>query len=175
MSIWDPLSNWYVQQYIECSTKIQGHILIWIYDLIEYVADRIFQTLQGIVESCLIMSPILDITDYKFTHIKQFSWLLETCKRCQKQSTPCGQITNLLFSLHPLELCVIRLLRKHRNASKIQTRILYWIYNKLETLSKKSIRNWLRCSTNFFIFAFRTTFTYIPPYTKWFLLWVASR
>ena len=81
------------------------------------------------------MSPILDITDYKFTHIKQFSWLLEICKRCQKQSTPCGQITNLLFSLHPLELCVIRLLRKHRNASKIQTRILYWIYNKLETLS----------------------------------------
>ena len=69
------------------------------------------------------------------THIKQFSWLLETCKRCQKQSTPCGQITNLLFSLHPLELCVIRLLRKHRNVSKIQTRILYWIYNKLETLS----------------------------------------
>ena len=108
------------------------------------------------------MSPKVDITDYKFTHIKQFSWLLEMCKRCQKQSTPCGQITNLLFSLHPLELCVIRLLRKHRNASKIQTRILYWIYNKFESLNKKSIRNWLRCSTNVFVFAFRTTFTYIP-------------
>ena len=136
------------------------------------VAGIIFQTLRGIVESWLIMSPILDTTDYKFTHMKQFSWLLEIFKRCQKQSTPCGQITNLLFSLHPLELCVIRLLRKYRNASKIQTRILYWIFDKLETLS---IRNWLCCSTNFFVFAFRTTFTYIHPYKKWFLLWVASR
>ena len=136
---------------------------------------ELFETLQGIVESCLIMSPILDITDYKFTHIKQFSWLLEMCKRCQKQSTPCGQITNLLFSLHPLELCVIRLLRKHRNVSKIQTRILYWIYNKLETLNKKSNKKLTTLQYKCFRICFSYNVYLYTPYKKWFLLWVASR
>ena len=143
-------------------------------NVLQSCTAKLFETLQGIVESCLIMSPILDITDYKFTHIKQFSWLLEICKRCQKQSTPCGQITNLLFSLHPLELCVIRLLRKHRNANQ-KYKQEYFIEFIINLRPLVRIRNWLCCSTNFFVFAFRTRFTYIPPYKKWFHLWVASR
>ena len=145
-----------------------------ILNVLQRCTAKLFETLQGIVESCLIMSPILDITDYKFTHIKQFSWLLEICKRCQKQSTPCGQITNLLFSLHPLELCVIRLLQASTGMHQ-KYKQEYFIEFIINWRPLVRIRNWLRCSTNFFVFAFRTKFTHIPPYTKWFLLRVASR